>query len=341
MALARDGQLVDETTGDPTLTHGQRLPGDLQSLLARHDVTTDAVDRYAVAAGPGSFTGLRVGIATIQGLALAHDKRVVAISVLDTLVEIAAQLADRGRPRTGPHCPVGERQTRRGFRRPLPTSTLHGCRRHPTAGRQPRRTAGDRWRVTVEPVAVPPVALLDTWADTLATRRVWVIGDGVAAYQSVLADRLGAGSRTIHETPPLAGVMAGHGLGRTVVSAGGRAARASSGLCPSAGCGVGSRTAPAARRRRWLVVLKDLSPYGTVPAWKAGSVPQYETGHQIDTAYQGGGMAIESQQLKEHLLQTDHGFRQLVEQHQNSIPASTNLPISTISPSRNRPKRSP
>jgi uncharacterized protein YdcH (DUF465 family) len=62
--------------------------------------------------------------------------------------------------------------------------------------------------------------------------------------------------------------------------------------------------------------LKDLSPYGTVPAWKAGSVPQYETGHQIDTAYQGGGMAIESQQLKEHLLQTDHGFRQLVEQHQ-------------------------
>ncbi|MBQ02851.1 MAG: hypothetical protein CL477_19490 [Acidobacteria bacterium] len=37
---------------------------------------------------------------------------------------------------------------------------------------------------------------------------------------------------------------------------------------------------------------------------------------QADTARQGGGMATETQQLKDHLLQTDHGFRQLVEQHQ-------------------------
>jgi tRNA threonylcarbamoyladenosine biosynthesis protein TsaB len=208
VALARDGQLVDETTGDPTLTHGQRLPGDLQSLLARHDVTTDAVDRYAVAAGPGSFTGLRVGIATIQGLALAHDKRVVAISVLDTLVEIAAQLADRDT--RGPDLIAPWVNAKRGevfgaLYQPAPSMDAADTRR-PTG--DPRRTAGDRWRVAVEPVAVPPVALLDTWADTLATRRVWAIGDGVAAYQSVLTDRLGPGSRTIHETPPLAGVMA-------------------------------------------------------------------------------------------------------------------------------------
>ena len=94
LALARDGRLVDEMTGDSSLTHGQRLPGELQTLLDRHGLTTGAVDRYAVAAGPGSFTGLRVGIATVQGLALAHGRRVVAISVLDALAEVAARLAD-------------------------------------------------------------------------------------------------------------------------------------------------------------------------------------------------------------------------------------------------------
>jgi uncharacterized protein YdcH (DUF465 family) len=62
--------------------------------------------------------------------------------------------------------------------------------------------------------------------------------------------------------------------------------------------------------------IQATSPYGTVPAREAASYTAFETGHQIDTTDQGGGMAIESQQLKEHLLQTDHGFRQLVEQHQ-------------------------
>ena len=201
VALVRDGRLVDETTGDPSLTHGQRLPGELQGLLQRHDLTTDAIDRYAVAAGPGSFTGIRVGIATIQGLALAHDKRVVAISVLDTLVEVAAQRADRDA--LGPNLIAPWVNAKRGevfgaLYEPVPWADAADT----------RRPASDRWRVAVEAVAVPPVALLDTWADTLATHRVWVIGDGVAPYRSVLAGRLGPGSRTMHETPPLAGIMA-------------------------------------------------------------------------------------------------------------------------------------
>ena len=98
MALARDGRLLAEAVGDPSLTHGQRLPRALHDLLDPHDLTTGAIDRYAVATGPGSFTGLRVGIATIQGLSLAHDTPVVAISVLDALVEVAARLADRDPP---------------------------------------------------------------------------------------------------------------------------------------------------------------------------------------------------------------------------------------------------
>lgn len=201
LALARDGRLIDETVGDSTRSHGQRLPDDLKALLDRHGMTTEAVERYAVAAGPGSFTGLRVGIATIQGLALAHNRQVVAISVLDTLVEVAARLT-LGAPQ-GPDLIAPWVDAKRG--------EVFSALYERVASREPadtRRTAGDRWQVAVEPVAIPPEPLLDRWADTLATHRVWVIGDGVAACRPLLATRLGTGSRSIHDTPPLAGVMA-------------------------------------------------------------------------------------------------------------------------------------
>jgi tRNA threonylcarbamoyladenosine biosynthesis protein TsaB len=53
------------------------------------------VDGYAVAAGPGSFTGLRVGIGTVQGLALAAGRPCVPISALDALAAHAKGAADR------------------------------------------------------------------------------------------------------------------------------------------------------------------------------------------------------------------------------------------------------
>ena len=85
VALARDGAVVGACAGDPAVTHGQRLPGDLMRLLDRHNLRVGDIDLFAVAAGPGSFTGLRIGIATMQGLALANGKDVVGISALDAL----------------------------------------------------------------------------------------------------------------------------------------------------------------------------------------------------------------------------------------------------------------
>jgi tRNA threonylcarbamoyladenosine biosynthesis protein TsaB len=90
VALARDGAVVGACAGDPAVTHGQRLPGDLIRLLDRHNLQVGDIDLFAVAAGPGSFTGLRIGIATMQGLALANGKDVVGISALDALHHASA-----------------------------------------------------------------------------------------------------------------------------------------------------------------------------------------------------------------------------------------------------------
>lgn len=92
LALARHGELLEVCHGDAATRHAVRLPGDLVSLLARHDLTLRDVDLLAAAAGPGGFTGLRVGLATVQGLAMALDRRVFIASTLD-LIAVAAEAA--------------------------------------------------------------------------------------------------------------------------------------------------------------------------------------------------------------------------------------------------------
>ena len=87
VALARDGVLLDTFAGDARVTHGARLPGDLVRVLDTHGLRISDVDLFAVAAGPGSFTGLRIGIAAMQGLALANNKPLAGVSALDAIRE--------------------------------------------------------------------------------------------------------------------------------------------------------------------------------------------------------------------------------------------------------------
>jgi len=90
VALVVDDQVVDERAGDASRTHGERLPAELEQLGA----AWDSIDVFAVAVGPGSFTGLRIGIATMQGLALVTGRRLVGVSALEALAQLAS--ADRG-----------------------------------------------------------------------------------------------------------------------------------------------------------------------------------------------------------------------------------------------------
>jgi tRNA threonylcarbamoyladenosine biosynthesis protein TsaB len=88
-ALARDGRVLLERAGDEARPQATRLPGDLQVLLAEAGVALQDIDVFAVAAGPGSFTGLRVGIATMQGLAFAANRPLLGVSALEALARIA------------------------------------------------------------------------------------------------------------------------------------------------------------------------------------------------------------------------------------------------------------
>ena len=87
VALVEDGRVVEERAGDALRTHGERLPGELAAL----GVAWSSVDVFAVTAGPGSFTGLRIGIATIQGLALVNRRPAVGVSALEAVAQLASR----------------------------------------------------------------------------------------------------------------------------------------------------------------------------------------------------------------------------------------------------------
>jgi tRNA threonylcarbamoyladenosine biosynthesis protein TsaB len=95
-SLAADIRLLSDATADRTVTLAQQLPRLLLSLLARHGRSLADVERFAVVSGPGSFTGLRIGIATMQGLALVAGRPMVGVPTLLGLAHAA--LAGRALP---------------------------------------------------------------------------------------------------------------------------------------------------------------------------------------------------------------------------------------------------
>ena len=187
-ALFADGRVLREQASDPAVSQAARLPGDLIALLAAQDAALDDIDAFAVGIGPGSFTGLRVGIATMQGLAVAMTKPLVGVSAFDALAHVArTRSGSRGEP----------------------------DKARPTTARV--ATWIDAWRGEVfaalyeggheieAPTVEPPARLLTRYAgaETLFT------GDGAAAYRSDIVRALDKEARfTDPVMPLLAGTMA-------------------------------------------------------------------------------------------------------------------------------------
>ncbi|MCD7835676.1 MAG: tRNA (adenosine(37)-N6)-threonylcarbamoyltransferase complex dimerization subunit type 1 TsaB [Lachnospiraceae bacterium] len=85
VAVVEDGILLAEYTTDYKRTHSQTLLPMLAELRDMLELDLNTVDAVAVASGPGSFTGLRIGAATAKGLGLALDKPLIEVPTLEGL----------------------------------------------------------------------------------------------------------------------------------------------------------------------------------------------------------------------------------------------------------------
>lgn len=94
VALCRDGALLAQSFQCSGLTHSRTLLPMVNDLLKNCGETLEGVDVIAVAAGPGSFTGLRIGVATAKGLAWAGDKPCAPCSTLESMAWPLSHLED-------------------------------------------------------------------------------------------------------------------------------------------------------------------------------------------------------------------------------------------------------
>lgn len=93
-ALVEDGQILGTYQQNGTLTHSETMLNMVENLLANAKVTPDMLDMLAVSAGPGSFTGVRIGVSIIKGLAFGRDIPCVPVSTLDALSENLRPMAE-------------------------------------------------------------------------------------------------------------------------------------------------------------------------------------------------------------------------------------------------------
>lgn len=95
VGLAENGQLVAlrESCGRD---HARNVAVYVDELLRERDIDADEIDAMAVGKGPGSYTGLRIGVSFAKGLCYGLGKPLIAIGSLDALVEVAREDAEAG-----------------------------------------------------------------------------------------------------------------------------------------------------------------------------------------------------------------------------------------------------
>jgi len=187
VALLRAGEAVAARRLPPGQGAETLLPAVLE-LLADHGVGLAALDAFAVSIGPGSFTGLRVGVATVKGLAFGAGSRVAAVP---TLAALAATRADV------PARVAAVLDARRGE---VYAAAHDGDPLHP-------------------PVWGPLVLRPEALAERLAPG--WtVVGDGVPVVEPAVRDRLGAEVALVGPPQGIADAVAVGRLGARLLEAG-------------------------------------------------------------------------------------------------------------------------
>lgn len=161
-AVIDDDKIIAEFTLNLNKTHSQLLMPMIDNMLSACECDIKDIDLFAVAVGPGSFTGLRIGIATAKGLAHACGKKIVPVGTLEALAY---------------NLPYAE----------------HIIVPIMDARREEVYTGGYIWdedgfREIEEPHAAPLAECLDGCGELLD---VIFVGDGVPVYKEKIVQRLG------------------------------------------------------------------------------------------------------------------------------------------------------
>ena len=91
-AVLSDGEVLASAWQATGLTHSRTLLPMVEDMLRNSELTVQDMDAVAVAAGPGSFTGLRIGVAAVKGLAWAAEKPCIPVSTLEAMAWPLAHL---------------------------------------------------------------------------------------------------------------------------------------------------------------------------------------------------------------------------------------------------------
>ena len=93
VALGKDGKIIGELTNKETHSHASFIQVAIETVLERQQIAMKELDAIVVTLGPGSYTGLRVGLATAKGIAYALQKPLIGLSTLDALGAAAVKLS--------------------------------------------------------------------------------------------------------------------------------------------------------------------------------------------------------------------------------------------------------
>lgn len=169
VALIDGENIVAEHTLNIVQAHSSRLMPAIDTVLKWGDITPDALDGCAVGIGPGSFTGVRIGVATAKSLCYAVDKPIVGVSTLEA---IAFNL----RWTDGFVCPILDAR-----RSEIYGSIFHG---------------GAAWQRLTDDLCLPIDAFLDELNNhTQPDSAITFVGDGLAIYGNAIRERLGEAAR--------------------------------------------------------------------------------------------------------------------------------------------------
>ena len=188
VALAEDGAIIDYRESSAPKAHASLTAVFIQEMIAERGLSVSDCNAVCVSMGPGSYTGLRVGVSTAKGLCFGAKVPLIAVGTLDTLVAQAglrlappAQNADK----EGTPVMSSEVETSAEYKYIVPMIDARRMEVYTAVWKQKSETAAsDSWKQITE--TAPMIIDENSFADILADGPVLFIGDGAGKCADVI-----------------------------------------------------------------------------------------------------------------------------------------------------------